>query len=53
LHPETTIKALRAGKHVLVEKPIALQMADADAMVAEAKKAGKQLMVGHVPPFFP
>ena len=53
LHPETAIKALQAGKHVLVEKAIALAMKDADAMVAAAKKAGKLLMVAHVLPFFP
>jgi predicted dehydrogenase len=53
LHPETARRALQAGKHVLVEKAIALQPADADAMVADAHKAGKLLMVAHVLPFFP
>src|SRR5436309_7209274 len=53
LHPETAIKALQAGKHVLVEKAIALAPADADAMVAAAARAGKLLMVAHVLPFFP
>jgi predicted dehydrogenase len=53
LHPDTAIKALRAGKHVLVEKAIALQPQEADAMVAAAKTAGKLLMVAHVLPFFP
>jgi predicted dehydrogenase len=53
LHPESALKALAAGKHVLVEKAIALQPAEADAMVAAAKKAGKLLMVAHVLPFFP
>jgi predicted dehydrogenase len=53
LHPETALRALQAGKHVLVEKAIALQPADADAMLAAAKKAGKLLMVAHVLPFFP
>ncbi len=52
-HPDTAIRALRAGKHVLVEKAIALTTADADRMLAEAKKAGKLLMVAHVLPFFP
>jgi predicted dehydrogenase len=47
------IQALNAGKHVLVEKPIALTIADADSMVAAARAAGKFLMVGHVLPFFP
>src|SRR5205085_1115809 len=36
LHPETALKALKAGKHVLVEKAIALEARDADAMVAAA-----------------
>src|SRR4029077_5036468 len=53
LHPETAIKALQAGKHVLVEKAIALEPRDADAMVAAAKKARRSLMVAHVFPFFP
>jgi predicted dehydrogenase len=52
-HPDSAIAALRAGKHVLVEKPIALRPEDADAMVAAAGQAGKLLMVGHVLPFFP
>jgi predicted dehydrogenase len=53
LHPATAIAALRAGKHVLVEKAIALKPEDADAMVAAARQAGKLLMVAHVLPFFP
>jgi predicted dehydrogenase len=53
LHPATAIAALRAGKQVLVEKAIALQPADADAMLAAARSAGKLLMVAHVLPFFP
>jgi predicted dehydrogenase len=52
-HAPMAIAALKAGKHVLVEKAIALTTADADAMVAEAKRAGKLLMVAHVLPFFP
>src|SRR5262249_45420965 len=53
LHPETAIAALKAGKHVLVEKAIALRPEDADAMLAAAKEAGKLLLVAHVLPFFP
>ena len=53
LHPEYAIAALKAGKHVLVEKAIALTPKDADAMVAAAKASGKLLMVAHVLPFFP
>ena len=52
-HARLAIRALEAGNHVLVEKPIALSTADADAMVDAAKSSGKLLMVGHVLPFFP
>ena len=52
-HASLAIRALEAGKHVLVEKPIALSTADADSMVAASKASGKLLMVGHVLPFFP
>jgi len=53
LHPETAIAALKAGKHVLVEKAIALKPEQADAMLAAAKSANRLLMVAHVLPFFP
>jgi predicted dehydrogenase len=53
LHPDTALRALQAGKHVLVEKAIALDTRDADAMVAAAQKTGRLLMVAHVLPFFP
>src|SRR5947209_6216882 len=53
LHPETAVAALRAGKHVLVEKAIALRPRDADAMLEAADRAGKLLLVAHVLPFFP
>ena len=53
LHPDTAIAALKAGKHVLVEKAIALTPEQADSMVSAAKAAGKMLMVAHVLPFFP
>src|SRR4051794_35051063 len=53
LHPETASAALKAGKHVLVEKAIALEAKDADAMLKAARKSGKLLMVAHVLPFFP
>lgn len=52
-HEAMAIAALKAGKHVLVEKPIALDMAAADRMVEAAEAAGKLLMVGQVLPFFP
>src|SRR3972149_71160 len=47
------IAALKAGKHVFCEKPIALVPADAVRMVKAARTAGKQLMIGQVLPFFP
>jgi predicted dehydrogenase len=53
LHPATAIRALQAGKHVLVEKAIALDPKDADAMLDARSQAGKLLMVAHVLPFFP
>lgn len=53
LHPEVAMAALQAGKHVLVEKPIALDTSAALKMVATAKKTGKLLLIGQVLPFFP
>lgn len=52
-HEAVAIAALKAGKHVLVEKPIATDLKAAERMVAAAKKAGKLLMVAQVLPFFP
>ena len=52
-HARLAIRALEAGKHVLVEKPIALTARDADAMVAASAATGRLLMVAHVLPFFP
>ena len=53
LHAPMALAALKAGKHVLVEKAIALTTDDADAMVEAARKAGKLFMVAHVLPFMP
>jgi predicted dehydrogenase len=47
LHAEHTIKALKAGKHVLCEKPMATTIADAEAMIAAAKAANRQLMIAY------
>jgi predicted dehydrogenase len=51
LHEPMALAALKAGKHVLVEKAIALETRSADAMLKAAHKAGKLLMVAHVLPF--
>jgi UDP-N-acetyl-2-amino-2-deoxyglucuronate dehydrogenase len=44
-HAAEAIAAARAGKHVLVEKPMALTLADADAMIVAAREAGVRLGV--------
>ena len=43
LHAEWTVKALRAGKHVLCEKPFALSLEEVDAMIAASKETGRIL----------
>ena len=52
LHASTAIRALERGKHVLTEKPMALTQSECRRMVLAAKKARRQLYVGHVLPFF-
>ena len=47
-HYELAKAALEAGKHVLVEKPIATRAAEADELCALAERQGRVLMVGHV-----
>lgn len=46
-HKTIAIEAIRAGKHVFLEKPIALSIGDGLEIVREAEKAGVNLMVGH------
>lgn len=53
VHADAAEKCLAAGKHVLVEKPMALTVAEAERMLSAAARAGKQLLVAHVLPFFP
>ncbi|MBA3687160.1 MAG: Gfo/Idh/MocA family oxidoreductase, partial [Planctomycetes bacterium] len=53
LHAEPTIAALRAGKHVLVEKPMAMNAEEGQAMVDAARAAGRQLVVGFQVRFSP
>ena len=52
-HAPMTIDALKKGKHVLIEKPMALNPKEAKAMVAAAKRAGKRLMVEQAMRFSP
>lgn len=53
LHAEVAVAALEAGRHVFTEKPMAMATADCDRMIAAASAADRQLLVGHVLPFFP
>jgi predicted dehydrogenase len=46
-HAEISIAALKAGKHVLCEKPMATSLEDCEAMVKAAHEANKFLMLGH------
>jgi len=53
LHPDTTVHALKAGVHVLCEKPMALSTDECDRMVAAADETGKILQIGHCIRFWP
>ena len=53
LHKEAVIKAAKAGKHILCEKPMTLSLKDADEMINTAKKAKVKFMVAHVIRFWP
>ena len=48
LHHEITIAALRSGKHVLCEKPMALSVQQCQEMIDTANRCNKQLMIGQV-----
>lgn len=52
-HRDQTIAALKAGKHVVVEKPMALSLDDCDAMNSAAETVGRVLIVGHTHGFDP
>jgi predicted dehydrogenase len=47
LHCEPTVQALRAGKHVFVEKPMAISIEEADEMLRASRETGNKLMVAH------
>ncbi|CAN5258665.1 Gfo/Idh/MocA family oxidoreductase [soil metagenome] len=47
MHAEFTIRAARAGKHVMCEKPMAVSVAQCEAMIAACKAAGRKLMIGY------
>lgn len=46
LHREISVNCLKAGVHVLCEKPMAMNVAECDEMIRTAKTCGKQLMIG-------
>ncbi|MEW6061899.1 MAG: Gfo/Idh/MocA family oxidoreductase, partial [Bacteroidota bacterium] len=52
-HFEVAKKAISAGKHVLVEKPITSTLAEADELIALAKQKGVLIQVGHIERFNP
>src|SRR5829696_1548422 len=47
MHAEYVIRAAQAGKHVICEKPMALNVKECDDMIAACKKAGKMLSIGY------
>lgn len=53
MHGEVAVAALDAGKHAIVEKPLATTVPDAMAITAASERAGKILTVGHVERFNP
>ncbi|SDF24327.1 UDP-N-acetylglucosamine 3-dehydrogenase [Methanolobus vulcani] len=53
MHRQVAIDAIEAGAHVLVEKPIADTVENADAIIDAAKKKGRLVMVGHIERFNP
>ena len=46
LHADMAVTALAAGKHVLLEKPMATTLADAERLVAAAERSGRYLGIG-------
>lgn len=52
-HADMAVSALEAGKHVFVEKPLALSVDDAERAAAAADRCGRTLMVGHLLEYHP
>jgi predicted dehydrogenase len=52
-HAALAVRALGAGKHCFVEKPLAYSVAEGEQVVAAAREAGKVLMVGHLLEYHP
>ncbi len=53
MHAEYTIRAARAGKHVMCEKPMAVSVKECEAMIAACRQAGRKLMIGYRSRFEP
>lgn len=53
LHKDFTVRSARKGMHVFCEKPMALNLAEADEMIRECEAAGVQLFIGHCIRFWP
>jgi glucose-fructose oxidoreductase len=47
MHAEYTIRAAKAGKHVMCEKPMAVSVRECEAMIAACRAAGRKLMIGY------
>ncbi len=50
---DLAIRAFASGKHVFVEKPLAITLNEADKMIAMGQKTGRHLMVGHLMQYHP
>ena len=53
LHREVTVACLEAGKHVLLEKPMACTVAECDEIIAAQERTGRKLMIGYTHHFMP
>ncbi|WP_294275125.1 Gfo/Idh/MocA family oxidoreductase [uncultured Sphingomonas sp.] len=53
MHAEYTVRAAKAGKHVMCEKPMAVSVAECRTMIAACRAAGRKLMIGYRSRFEP